>query len=52
MQKGLDDALAYASRLAGEIPADPAYDMVLFPPFFGVQGAAKALDRFGQLAVI
>ena len=44
MQKGLDDALAYASRLAGEIPTDPGYDMVLFPPFFGVQGTAKALD--------
>lgn len=46
MQKGLDDALAYAAGLAGEIPATPAYDMVLFPPFFSMPGVAEALGEF------
>ncbi len=44
MQKGLVDARAYAARLAGEIPTDPAFDMVLFPPFFAVSDVAAALD--------
>lgn len=44
MQKGLADARAYAERLAGEIPASPAFDMVLFPPFFSMPDVAAALD--------
>jgi triosephosphate isomerase len=43
MQMGLDGAREYARRLAAEVPASPVFDMVIFPPFFGVADTAGAL---------